>query len=61
MDETEATRDIGDTVQQASAERIVERIPGAKLVVLPEANHLFWIEKGPEAAGAIIDFIGGAG
>jgi pimeloyl-ACP methyl ester carboxylesterase len=38
---------------------IAQRIPGAKLVILPKANHLFWIEKPNEAAQAIVDFMKG--
>ena len=36
---------------------IAQRIPGAQLVVLPRANHLFWLEKPREAAEAIVGFM----
>ena len=38
---------------------LVERIPGAQLVVLAQANHLFWLEKPTEAAAAVTGFMKG--
>jgi len=35
---------------------IAARIPGAQLVLLPDASHLFWIEKPRETADALISF-----
>jgi pimeloyl-ACP methyl ester carboxylesterase len=41
----------------AKAERIAERIPGAKLLIIPDAGHLCTVEE-PEAVNkAIEDFL----
>ena len=42
-----------------NSKMIAQRIPGAKLVLLPKANHLFWIEKPKEAARAVTEFMKG--
>jgi len=54
------TGDADKLIVPENSTILAERIPGAKLVVLPQANHLFWLEKPQEAARAIVDFIGGA-
>ena len=53
------TGDSDMLIPPENSQRIVEGIPDAKLAVLPEANHLFWIEKPAQAATAILDFVGG--
>lgn len=40
---------------------LAENIPGAKLILYPEAGHLFFIEKAGEVNGAIRDFLLDAG
>jgi pimeloyl-ACP methyl ester carboxylesterase len=40
---------------------LAENIPGAKLILYPEAGHLFFIEKADEVNGAIRDFLLDAG
>ena len=35
---------------------LASRIPGAQLVLLPDASHFFWIEKPQETADALIRF-----
>jgi len=37
---------------------IASRIPGAQIVLLPDASHFFWIEKPQETADALIRFFG---
>lgn len=37
---------------------IASRIPGARLALLPDASHFFWIEKPRETAAALIGFFG---
>ena len=37
---------------------IASRVPGAELVLLPDASHFFWIEKPQETAAALIGFFG---
>jgi pimeloyl-ACP methyl ester carboxylesterase len=50
----------GDPLFPAENSRqIASRIPGAQLVMLPDASHFFWIEKPQETAGALIRFFGG--
>jgi pimeloyl-ACP methyl ester carboxylesterase len=39
-----------------NGERLAERIPGARLVILDGAGHLFWHEDPERAARAILDF-----
>jgi pimeloyl-ACP methyl ester carboxylesterase len=47
----------GDPLIPAENSRLLaSRIPGARLVVLPDASHFFWIEKPREAAAALIGF-----
>jgi len=41
-----------------NSRRIAGRIPGAQLVLLPEASHFFWVEKPRETADALIRFFG---
>lgn len=36
--------------------RMAEAIPGAKVTLLPDSAHFFWIEKPEETAQALIDF-----
>jgi pimeloyl-ACP methyl ester carboxylesterase len=51
------TGDSDWLIPPENSRRIAQRIPGAKLIVLPQANHLFWVEKPGEAARAIEDFL----
>ena len=44
-----------------NSRRIAEAIPGAKLKLLPDAAHVFWIEKPQETAQALVDFLGPLG
>jgi pimeloyl-ACP methyl ester carboxylesterase len=53
------TGDSDWLIPPENSKLIAQRIPGAKLVILPKANHLFWIEKPNEAAQAIVDFMKG--
>lgn len=41
-----------------NSRRIAAAIPGARLNLLPDAAHFFWIEKPRETAQALIDFFG---
>lgn len=50
----------GDPLIPAENSRLIaSRIPGARLVLLPDASHFFWIEKPQETADALIGFFGG--
>ena len=50
----------GDPLIPAENSRLIaSRIPGAQLVLLPEASHFFWIEQPRETAAALIRFFGG--
>ncbi|HKI99212.1 MAG TPA: alpha/beta hydrolase [bacterium] len=44
-----------------NSRRMAERIPRAKLNLLPEAAHFFWVEKPRETAQALTDFLGALG
>ena len=47
----------GDALIPAENSRLIaSRIPGAQLVLLPDAAHFFWIEKPQETADALIRF-----
>ena len=47
----------GDPLIPAENSRLIaSRIPGAQLVLLPDASHFFWIEKPQETADALIRF-----
>jgi pimeloyl-ACP methyl ester carboxylesterase len=47
----------GDPLIPAENSRLIaSRIPGAQLVLLPDASHFFWIEKPRETADALIRF-----
>ena len=47
----------GDALIPAENSRLIaSRIPGAQLVLLPDASHFFWIEKPRETADALIRF-----
>ncbi len=49
----------GDPLIPAENSRVIAgRIPGAQLVLLPDASHFFWIEKPRETADALIRFFG---
>jgi pimeloyl-ACP methyl ester carboxylesterase len=49
----------GDPLIPAENSRLIaSRIPGAQLVLLPDASHFFWIEKPRETADALIHFFG---
>jgi pimeloyl-ACP methyl ester carboxylesterase len=49
----------GDPLIPAENSRLIaSRIRGAKLVLLPDASHFFWIEKPQETADALIGFFG---
>jgi pimeloyl-ACP methyl ester carboxylesterase len=49
----------GDPLMPAENSRLIAgRIPGAQLVLLPDASHFFWIEKPRETADALIRFFG---
>ena len=39
-----------------NSRRIAKAIPGARLHLLPESAHLFWVEKPRESAQALVDF-----
>jgi pimeloyl-ACP methyl ester carboxylesterase len=54
------TGDADKLIVPENSRILAERIPDAKLVVLPQANHLFWLEKPEESARAIVEFVGGA-
>lgn len=43
-------------IPAANSELLAERIPGAKLVLLPDAAHFFWIEKPVETAAHLTGF-----
>jgi pimeloyl-ACP methyl ester carboxylesterase len=50
----------GDPLIPAENSRLIaSRIRGAKLTLLPDASHFFWIEKPRETADALIGFFGG--
>jgi pimeloyl-ACP methyl ester carboxylesterase len=50
----------GDPLIPAENSRLIaSRIPGAQLVLLPDASHFFWIEQPRETAAALIRFFGG--
>jgi 3-oxoadipate enol-lactonase len=50
----------GDPLIPAANSRLIaSRIPGAKLILLPDASHFFWIEKPQETAEALVGFFGG--
>jgi len=50
----------GDPLIPAENSRLIaSRIPGAKLVLLNDASHFFWIEKPQETARALIEFFEG--
>jgi pimeloyl-ACP methyl ester carboxylesterase len=51
------TGDSDRLIVPENSRMIAARIPGAKLVLLPQANHLFWLEKPREAANAVIAFM----
>jgi 3-oxoadipate enol-lactonase len=44
-------------VPPANANLIAERIPGAKLVMIPRASHLFFTDQPQAAQRAILDFL----
>lgn len=44
-----------------NSHRMAAAIPGAELLLLPDAAHFFWVEKPRETAQALIDFFGKAG
>ncbi|MCF8034961.1 MAG: alpha/beta hydrolase [Desulfarculaceae bacterium] len=46
-------------IPPANAELLAERIPGAKLVIVPEAGHQLLIEQPQAANGAVLDFLKG--
>lgn len=47
----------GDPLIPAENSRLIaSRIPGAQLLLLPDASHFFWIEKPQETAAALIRF-----
>ena len=49
----------GDPLIPAENSRLIaSRIPGAQLVMLPDASHFFWVEKPLETADALIRFFG---
>ena len=48
---------VGDALIPAENSRLIaSRIPGAQLVLLPDAAHFFWIEKPRETADALTQF-----
>jgi pimeloyl-ACP methyl ester carboxylesterase len=47
-------------VPLANGELIAGRIPGAKLVRLPHASHIFPTDQTAAANGAILEFLAGA-
>jgi len=52
---------VGDPLIPAENSRLIaSRIPGAQLVLLPDASHFFWIEKPQETADALIRFFAAA-
>ena len=52
------TGDGDPLIPPENSRLIAGRIPGAQLVVLPDASHFFWIEKPQETADALIRFFG---
>jgi pimeloyl-ACP methyl ester carboxylesterase len=40
---------------------LADAIPGAKLVVIPDAGHGFWIERPMETETALTTFLDGVG
>ncbi len=46
-------------IPAANSEMMAARIPGARLNLMPDAAHFFWIEKPEETAAALIEFFGG--
>jgi len=55
------TGDSDPLIPPANSRLIAQRIPGARLEILPHASHLFWIEKPQEAANAVIRFFESCG
>jgi pimeloyl-ACP methyl ester carboxylesterase len=45
-------------VAPANAEMLASRIPGAELVWLEGAGHVYHSERAAEADGAVLDFVG---
>jgi pimeloyl-ACP methyl ester carboxylesterase len=44
-------------IPPGNANLIAERIPGAKLVMIPRASHLFFTDQPEVANRAIVDFL----
>ena len=53
------TGDADRLIPPENSTILAERIPAARLVTVPEANHLFWLEKPTEAAEAVAGFMAG--
>ena len=51
------TGDDDRVIPAASSELLRERIPGARLEVIPGAGHLFFIEKPDETLALLEDFL----
>jgi pimeloyl-ACP methyl ester carboxylesterase len=47
-------------VSQAAARELAERIPAARLVLLPECGHVLTTDAEPAAAAALLDFLASA-
>lgn len=45
-------------VPVANGRRLAEAIPGAELVVLPDANHVFWTDQPDRANEVLLDWLG---
>ncbi|HEX7927400.1 MAG TPA: alpha/beta hydrolase [bacterium] len=52
------TGDSDPLIPPGNSDIMAKAIPGAKLVVIPDTSHFFWMEKPQESAGALIDFFG---
>jgi len=52
------TGDSDPLIPPDNARMLAKGIPGAELVVVPEASHFFWMEKPAESAAALEAFFG---
>ncbi|MCH8844401.1 MAG: alpha/beta fold hydrolase [SAR324 cluster bacterium] len=53
------TGDSDRLIVPQNSHLLAERIPNARLVVLPQAAHFFWAEKPAQSAQALIEFYDG--
>lgn len=48
-------------VPLANGRRLAQEIPGAELVVLPDANHVFWTDQPERTTEVLLDWLGRQG